>query len=166
MSSESENEHLPGEVLEAAQSAVRQLIPKKSSRQYEIAYNEFKGWCSPKKIKKVSKKAVLLAYFKHKINKIKPSTLCKFVGYRPKKSRILTKKEIERFLQEAPDNRFLLEKMELLKITIDDIEDKDTIIIIIRISDSKTDTYSRPNEDIPQIPCEYQVEDFLSSMPG
>lgn len=147
MSSESEEEHLPGEVLEAAQSAVSQLIPKKSSRQYEIAYNEFKAWCSSKKIQKVSE-AVLLAYFEHKINKVKPSTLwsvysmlkctlnakenvnirkfsklipylkSKSVGYRPKKSRILTKEEIERFLQEAPDSRFLLEKVIQININL------------------------------------------------
>lgn len=140
MSSESEEECLPEEVVEAAQSAVAQLIPKKSSRQYEIAYNEFKGWCSLKKIEKVSE-AVLLAYFEHKAKKIKPSTLWsvysmlkstlnvkenvdvrkftklipylknKSVGYHPKKSKILTKEEIERFLKEAPNNRFLLEKV-------------------------------------------------------
>ncbi|KAJ8980215.1 hypothetical protein NQ317_010211 [Molorchus minor] len=66
MSSESEDEHLLGEVLEAAQSGVSQLIPEKSWGQYEIAYNEFKGWCSWKKIQKVSK-AVLLAYLQERL---------------------------------------------------------------------------------------------------
>ncbi|KAJ8965159.1 hypothetical protein NQ317_012151, partial [Molorchus minor] len=72
-----------------------------------------------------------------------------------KKSRILTKEEIERFVefvQEAPDNRFLLKKVVLIigvcralrrdvlvKITIDDIEDND-LIIMIRIPDSKIHT--------------------------
>ncbi|KAJ8980016.1 hypothetical protein NQ317_016472 [Molorchus minor] len=45
--------------------------PKKSSRQYECAYNKFKGLCGLKKIQKV----VLLAYFEHNINNINPSTL-------------------------------------------------------------------------------------------
>ncbi|KAJ8977934.1 hypothetical protein NQ317_002908 [Molorchus minor] len=77
----------------------------------------------------------------------------KSVGYPPKKPRILTKEEFERFLQEARDNRFLIEKViliiivvcgalrkdALLKITIDDIEDKESIIIL-RIPYSKTHT--------------------------
>ncbi|KAJ8975274.1 hypothetical protein NQ317_013674 [Molorchus minor] len=63
MNSESEDEHLPGEVLKEAQSTVSQIIiPKKSSRQYEITSNEFNGWCSSKKIQKVSE-ALLPAYF-------------------------------------------------------------------------------------------------------
>ncbi|KAJ8975882.1 hypothetical protein NQ317_009297, partial [Molorchus minor] len=118
--------------------------------------------------------AVLLVYSEHKINNIKPMTLWsvysmfksilnanenvniikftklipylkrKSVGYRPKKSRILTKEEIERFLQEAPDDRFLIERViliigvcgalrrdELLKKTIDDIEVKKTVNTVL-----------------------------------
>ncbi|KAJ8911108.1 hypothetical protein NQ315_003370 [Exocentrus adspersus] len=68
--------------------------------------------------------------------------------YRPKKSKVLTKLDIDKFLQEAPDETYLLLKViifigitfgiygacrrsELLKLTIDDIEDKYSIIITI-----------------------------------
>ncbi|KAJ8915445.1 hypothetical protein NQ315_003206 [Exocentrus adspersus] len=93
-----------------------------------------------------------------KFSKLIPYLKSKSVGYRPKKSRILTKEEIERFLQEAPDSRFLLEKViliisvcgalrrdELLKITTDDVEDKNSY------SEMFCDFKSRPNEDMPQI---------------
>lgn len=139
MLSESD-EDLPCEVSEAAKRAISGLIPSKSIRQYESAYKDFMEWCDSKKLKNVSE-SVILAYFEYKIKRVQPTTLWsiysmlkrtlnvkqnidiekysklvpylknKCVGYRPKKSKVLTKAEIEKFLQEAPDERFLLMKV-------------------------------------------------------
>lgn len=74
------------------------------------------------------------------------------VGYRPKKSKIFEKDDISRFIKEAPDEIYLLIKVatifglagacrreELSKIMIDDIEDKENLVIV-KISDSKNYT--------------------------
>ena len=45
MSSESEDEDLPFDVLEAARSAVSSLIPEKSARQYDSAYRNAERKC-------------------------------------------------------------------------------------------------------------------------
>ena len=45
-----------------------------------------------------------------KFPKLIPYLKNKSTGYSPKKSKILTE-EIETFLEEAPDNRFLIEKV-------------------------------------------------------
>lgn len=198
MSSQSDDDDLPFDVLEAARSAVSSLIPEKSSRQYESAYNDFMKWCGSKKVKNVSEN-VILAYLEYKAKKLRPPTLwsiysmlkktlnvkqnidiAKFsklipylknknVGYRPKKSKVLTETQIKKFIEEAPDQSFLLLKVisalikifsvkynkilfqtilimgiygacrrnELLNLTVNDIEDKGSVVIV-KIEDSKT----------------------------
>ncbi|XP_074027263.1 uncharacterized protein [Leptinotarsa decemlineata] len=71
-------------------------------------------------------------------------------GYVPKKSRVLEKEQILKFIQEAPDEKFLLTKVilifelagalrrdELYKLKLDDIEDLGTILIV-NVHDTKT----------------------------
>lgn len=70
--------------------------------------------------------------------------------YKPKKANVLQKEDIETFLREAPDDKFLLMKVvllmgvsgacrcdELIKMTIDDIQDKGRYIYVL-VPDSKT----------------------------
>lgn len=72
------------------------------------------------------------------------------VGYKPKKSKTLSQEEILKFMSEAPDEKYLLKKVvlimgiagacrrdELVKMTVDDIEDKDSVLIV-KVPDSKT----------------------------
>lgn len=74
------------------------------------------------------------------------------VGYRPKKAKIFDKIEVSKFMEEAPDQIYLLIKVatifglagacrreELCKIMVDHIEDKGNLIVV-KIPDSKNNT--------------------------
>ncbi|KAJ8986014.1 hypothetical protein NQ317_013898 [Molorchus minor] len=120
------------EIVEAANIAISNLLPTKSRSLYDIAYNRFKKWCAEKNVQVYSKN-VLLAYFSENAKNYKSSTLwaqysmvksCLIIydnidiskfpkliaflkrtgdGYQAKKSKILTKSEIDRFLSSADD---------------------------------------------------------------
>ena len=73
----SDDEHFnctPPDILETANTAVNNLIPKKSKKQYENAYKEFKSWCMKNKANKISEN-ILLAFFEEKSKSVKSSTL-------------------------------------------------------------------------------------------
>lgn len=185
----------PPEVTEAATAAVSSLLPAKSRLQYEKTYNEFRKWCATKNVVKVSEK-VLLAYLEERSTKVRPPTLwsafsmlkatlnvkenidlrtfpklvpylkSKSVGYRGKKSKILTREDVVKFIKDADDESHLLKKVqaspsyvfipnnillqtvlilgisgacrreELVKMTIDDVEDVGSILIV-KVPDSK-----------------------------
>lgn len=138
--SEGEFTGTPPEITEAANSAILNLLPAKSKLQYENTYNQFNEWRTKKKAGKVSEH-VLLAYFEEKSKKVKASTLWsmysmlkstlnikenidlrkfpklvpylkkKSVGYRAKKSKILTREQINRFITEANDENYLMMKV-------------------------------------------------------
>lgn len=133
----------PPELLEAANAAVNNLIPTKSKSQYENAYKEFKSWCVKNNVTRVSEN-ILLAFFEEKSKTVKSSTLWslysmikttlnikdnvnitkfskiipylkqKSIGYRPKKSRVLSKENVTKFLEEADTNEHLLTKVCIL----------------------------------------------------
>lgn len=86
----------------------------------------------------ISKYAKLRAFLKNKN-----------IGYRPKKSEVFTIEQIVKFLSEASDQTYLMKKVvaimgiagacrkdELCKVTVDDIVDKGSVILI-KIPDSK-----------------------------
>ena len=52
----------PPEVVEAASAAIGDLVPTKSKKIYEAAYQKFVTWCNSKNINVYSEN-VLLAYF-------------------------------------------------------------------------------------------------------
>ncbi|KAJ8975103.1 hypothetical protein NQ317_017871 [Molorchus minor] len=149
------------EIVEAANIAISNLLPTKSRSLYDIAYNRFKN------------ENVLLAYFSENAKNYKSSTLwaqysmvksCLIIydnidiskfpkliaflkrtgdGYQAKKSKILTKSEIDRFLSSADDKEFLMIKVglilgiagacrtdELVNLTVDDIEDVGSSLIV------------------------------------
>ncbi|KAJ8975091.1 hypothetical protein NQ317_006505, partial [Molorchus minor] len=153
-------------LVEAANIAISNLLPTKSRSLYDIAYNRFKKWCAEKNVQVYSEN-VLLAYFSENAKNYKSSTLwaqysmvksCLIIydnidiskfpkliaflkrtgdGYQAKKSKILTKSEIDRFLSSADDKDFLMIKVglilgiagacrtdELVNLTVDDIEDR------------------------------------------
>ncbi|KAJ8972420.1 hypothetical protein NQ317_002270 [Molorchus minor] len=146
---------------------------------YDIAYNRFKKWCAEKNVQVYSEN-VLLAYFSENAKNYKSSTLwaqysmvksCLIIydnidiskfpkliaflkktgdGYQAKKSKILTKSEIDRFLSSADDKEFLMIKVglilgiagacrtdELVNLTVDDIEDVGSSLIV-KIPNTKT----------------------------
>jgi hypothetical protein len=135
--SESDN---PLKVTERANAAIATIIPGKSKIQNEKAYIQFREWCTTKNVVRISEK-MLLAYLDEKSAKLKPPTLWstfsmlkamlnvkenidvrkvptnvpylkkKSVGYRGKKSKILTPEDISKFIEEAADEKNLLKKV-------------------------------------------------------
>lgn len=129
------------EIEKAAQEAVGQLLPRKSGEQYKKQLSEFMKWCKERNVVELTEEKVLLAYFLEKSKKLKASSLwsmysmlkatiatdmgvdiSKFSkltaflkrqneGYKPKKSKILDADNIEDFLEKAPDDEFLAQKV-------------------------------------------------------
>ncbi|KAJ8977911.1 hypothetical protein NQ317_004907 [Molorchus minor] len=62
------------EIVEAANIAISNLLPTKSTSLYDIAYNRFKKWCAEKNVQVYSEN-VLLAYFNKNAKNYKSSTL-------------------------------------------------------------------------------------------
>jgi hypothetical protein len=110
------------ELKNIADCAVSNLIPEKSKRQYDKCYNDFKERCNKNNVKTVSEN-VVLAYLMEKSKTVKSSTLWstysmlkltlnirdgigvtkflklvpflkKSVGYQAKKSKVLTRDQI------------------------------------------------------------------------
>ncbi|XP_066582333.1 uncharacterized protein [Prorops nasuta] len=132
----------PPSIVEAANSATLNLLPKKSKQKYETIYDKFIKWREENKVTSFSEN-VLLAYFailkmnykpstlwshysilnsiisiKHNINIAKYCKLHSFLkqessGYIPKKAKTLTSEEINTFLKEAPDTDYLMIKVAL-----------------------------------------------------
>lgn len=133
-------ENTPPEIVEIALNATLNLLPQKSREKYECAYQKFMEWRKNKKIPSFSEN-VILAYFEEQSKSYKASTLwsqysmlrstlsiknnvdiSKYVklraflkrqndNYKPKKSKTLTSEEIQKFLKEAPDYKYLLTKV-------------------------------------------------------
>lgn len=143
MEAESDSDILPLEVIQAAEEVVNNLLPQKSRGKYEASYGKFMKWRSEKNIKSFSE-PIFLAYFnelaanykpssmwstysmlrsmidiKHKLNIHNYSNLIAFLkqknkGFRSKKAQVLNAEHINRFLQEAPDDKFLAVKVSKL----------------------------------------------------
>jgi hypothetical protein len=125
MSQENYNVFVPStspELKNIADCAVSNLIPEKSKRQYDKCYNDFKERCNKNNVKTVSEN-VVLAYLMEKSKTVNSSTLwstysmlkftlnirdgtgvtkflklvpfLKKVGYQAKKSKVLTRDQID-----------------------------------------------------------------------
>jgi hypothetical protein len=97
MSQENYNVFVPStspELKNIADCAVSNLIPEKSKRQYDKCYNDFKERCNKNNVKTVSEN-VVLAYLMEKSKTVKSSTLWSTVGYQAKKSKVLTRDQID-----------------------------------------------------------------------
>lgn len=160
------------EIAEAANAAIQNLLPPKSRKLYDAAYKNFKFWCTEKNVTNVSEN-VMLAFFSEKQKTMKSSTLwaqysmikacisiydnidisgfSKLIallkrnskGYLPKKSKVLSRENLDTYLTEADDNEHLMIKVvlilgiagacridELTNLSIDDIEDTGSSLII------------------------------------
>lgn len=181
----------PEELKNVARNVSLNLLPEKSKHKYEKRYELFTSWCESKNVKSPTEN-VLLAYFaenskvmksstlwgvysmlkstiqiKHNINIGSYKKLIAFlkktsVGYEPKKSKILSKDEVETFLKTAPDDIYLMKKVvlifgiagacrcdELTKLQVNNIEDKGSLLIV-KIPDTKTNksrTFIVTNDD-------------------
>lgn len=130
----------PLEIFKTEEDSKFNLLSSKSKKVYENAYDEFVKWCNNRKESNYTEN-VFLAYFSEKSEFRKPSSLwshysmlkatvnlhhnidiskySKLItflkrrsdGYKPKKSKILSRNDIERFLKEAPDDLYLMIKV-------------------------------------------------------
>lgn len=130
----------PPYVAEQANFATLNLLPEKSRCKYEVQYSKFITWCQEKSVTNYTE-SVLLAYFAEKSTSFRASTLWsifsmlkatlqvkndidigqykrliaflkrKSVGYKAKKSKILERNHIDKFVREAPNEQFLMMKV-------------------------------------------------------
>ncbi|XP_044745426.1 uncharacterized protein LOC123307256 isoform X2 [Coccinella septempunctata] len=155
-------------------------IPEVSREKYKKAYKSFTEWQKENNLPSNSEN-VLLAYFDELSKKFKSSTLwaqysmlrtmmnindnidignyCKVraflkrnsCGYRPKKSKIFSSDEIDNFINNAPDEFYLLDKVllimgimgasrrdELYKMKTTDCRDLGSAAVLVRIPNRKT----------------------------
>lgn len=143
-SSENEDLFTPPELKEAAQTVILNLLPEKSKHKYNKTYEEFMEWKGKKNAISFSE-SVLICYFSEKAQKYKPSTLWsiysmlkttmlakndiniaeykklsaflkrKSEGFRSKKSKVLSTKDVYSFLKNAPDDKYLLMKVSFVQ---------------------------------------------------
>lgn len=130
------------EIEQAWQEGCSFIIPEKSKYRYENTYRIFKKWCQDKRVDNNEKcllpyfvqrnvqlkahdslwaeysmiKSTTFLYDGIDISKV--STLIAYlkwknVGYRPKKAGSFTREDMLKFLTEAPDEEFLIYKVEV-----------------------------------------------------
>lgn len=144
----SEREIVPAEIVEAANAATLNLLPKKSSDKYKSTYTKFLEWKKSKNIGSSFDESVLLVYFDTLSTTMKPSSLWSIysmlkstinlndginishyaklqtflkrqsTGFMSKKSQVLTAEDTEKFIREAPDDRYLATKVSIKKSII------------------------------------------------
>ena len=134
-------QEVPVKIKEGATRASVDSLPTKSREQYYIAYNRFIEWTQENNVEGNYSETVLLAYFEEKSKTWKSSSLWsnysmiksilkmqnnqdiskyykliaylkrKAEGYRPKKTKILTRQQIESFITDASDEKYLMLKV-------------------------------------------------------
>ncbi|XP_072936502.1 uncharacterized protein [Epargyreus clarus] len=171
-SEDSNNEIVPASV----NSSTLNLLPSKSKKLYSAAYEAFKKWRKENKSNSLCEDA-LLTYFVQLSTKYAPPSLWatysmlkytintydqidiggynkltaflkkKNLGYQPKKSQVFSRENISKFLNEAPDDIYLCEKValifgisgalrreEFVNITVDDVKkvEDDVLLVLVR----------------------------------
>jgi len=137
-------ETTPPEIKKAATNACNNLLPEKSRTKYETTYKKFMDWREQNGSGSFSENTIM-AYFARISNDIKPSTLWSVysmlrstlsvkhnvdiseyhklriflkrqsTGFKSKKSKTLTPKEINDFIKNAPDEKYLFNKVSTSK---------------------------------------------------
>lgn len=173
-------ENIPKEILTEAERVKTDLLPEKSKKKYEKEYENFYKWSLQMGNKNFEREEVYLAYFAKLSTTCSAPTLWsrysmlktmlklkknvdmgkffkiiaflkkKMVGYRPKKSKILSADQVENFLAAAPDETYLLIKVatiigiagacrreELTNLLIENVKMEQNLILI-KIPDNKT----------------------------
>ena len=62
------------EIQQIYNKEIENMLPKKSKHIYEKANNRFKNWCAEKGVN-VSTEEVMVAYFSHRSEQVKPSSI-------------------------------------------------------------------------------------------
>lgn len=134
-------EYIPLEVMNAANIISLDLLPQKSKMLYTKRYNDFKAWSKNNNVRNSYAEEVLLCYFSHLSKSYCSSTLWAYFsmikacvqvynkldiggykrliafikqlhrGYKAKKAKTFLVQEVAKFLNEAPDEEYLLLKV-------------------------------------------------------
>lgn len=130
----------PPEIKDVAEEVINGLMPDKSKKIYEQRYKYFKDWCKNKRIQNTTEN-VMIAFFNEQSKTFKSSTLWSMYSmlktmlnlrenieisnffklktllkktnakYKAKKSDVFSRDDINKFLIEAPDDKFLMMKV-------------------------------------------------------
>lgn len=133
-------------IEEAAEEAIASLLPQKSCEIYKKRFLDYRKWCSEQHAENFTDEKVLLAYFLQRSKKFKASSLWSQYSmikatmisesnvdiskysklraflkrqndhYKPKKSKTLNFDNITDFLQNAPDEKYLAQKVRLFSL--------------------------------------------------
>ncbi|KAJ3664449.1 hypothetical protein Zmor_000012 [Zophobas morio] len=152
--------------------ATYSLLPEKTKKRYEVSYVHFKNWCKKQGAKEITEN-VLLAYFAERSEHLKSSSLYseyskiktslavrkeaniavftkvtqflknKSIGFCSEKSRTFSRSQMNAFLAEAPDDKFLMMKValifgvaggcrreELVQMTLDNIQEIGASLVV------------------------------------
>lgn len=137
---DSEEENVDSTVETLFNNAKGHLIPEKSKSVYLTSFDNFKSWQKNKNVVAISEE-IIMAYFEDLSKTKAPSTLwsiysmlkktlrhnenvdisqyknlidllkIKAKGFEPKKAKVFTSAEIERFINEAPNEQHLATKV-------------------------------------------------------
>ncbi|KAL1509202.1 hypothetical protein ABEB36_003975 [Hypothenemus hampei] len=167
------------EITQKTDSRKKEVLLGRTKGRYESAYKKFKDWTTSHGIRVLSED-VLLRYFENLSKTYRPSTLWslysmlnstikqfenidiekyaelmaflrrKNLGYKSEKCKVFETNEIKKFLQEAPDDRYLLMKVamifgvaggcrgnELPYVSVNDIQEQGRLLLV-DIPESKT----------------------------
>lgn len=171
---------VPAKICEKAANAVEKLLPSKSKECYNRELENFRQWMTNNQVEVINE-TVLLGYFEElsesfaasslwtKYSMLKKTLLvnrnidigkyCKLgvylkqrsKGYEAKKSKVLTREEVLKFIHEAPNETFLMMKVallfgifggcrrqELVNMLIGHFDDRESVIVVT-IPETKTD---------------------------
>lgn len=202
---------LPLEIENLANNAISGLLPDKSKSLYEKTYANYESWCTQKNVENITHEKVFLAYFKEQSMTKKSSSLWSYYSmlrstlllkknvdiskyshliaflkrnsdsYKPKKSRILTKENIVKFLQEAENEKYLLLKVsmiigisgacrreELKNLKTKDVHDEGTVFRIV-IPSTKTNVcreFFVTHGDVEGVNMVHLVRTYASMRPS
>nr|XP_015833604.1 PREDICTED: uncharacterized protein LOC107397543 [Tribolium castaneum] len=134
---------VPELIIQEASEAINKVVPAKSKQLYEKEYSNFCEWRKRKDAKGVDER-IILAYISERSKNAKSSSLWAYysqlkkmlsvkenidmsrfhqvsaflkqhsVGHRPKKSKAFSFEEMEKFLDTASDDEYLLQKVVLI----------------------------------------------------
>lgn len=129
------------EIDEVETTVCGSLLPEKSKKRYEMTYDVFKKWCASKAVTNLGEDVLLTYFYERserlksssslwcvysmlktvistkdnidisKYEKLKDFLKRKNIGYRPRKSRLFTREDIDKFLIDAPDEIYLMIKV-------------------------------------------------------